>query len=480
MSFLISHFLIEFITISLGIFILSLGLVFPKIRESNIAGYVSMIGLLFMLFLTILFDHPQYSTHYLQLVYVHDAISIFFKELFIIAALLVNLITMSYFKHLRKNQVDFFAIFYFSLAGMMVMASATEFITLVIGLELMSLSMMILIVYKRDFTKYSEAGLKYMLLSTFSSAILLYGLSLLYGLTGTLTFSVIAQKMSEIPFSPMLYLSFVMLLTGLAFKIALVPFHMWAPDVYEGAPTPITTFLAIGSKVAGFVVFIRLFYQVFPVHSQVWIMLFCVLAVFSMIIGNLIAIAQTDIKRLMAYSSIAQAGYITLGLIAFSQSGLTAVLFYLLLYIFANVGLFAAIIAVINHSNECQISSFSGMWKRSPLIMIVMTISLLSLAGIPPAAGFIGKFFLILEVVRSGYLWLACIAVVASLVSIYYYLLVIRQLLSDVSESNSELIPVSVSLRGVMLGSVVVTLGLGLFPGPSLAWITQVVHSLFF
>jgi NADH-quinone oxidoreductase subunit N len=256
-----------------------------------------------------------------------------------------------------------------------------------------------------------------------------------------------------------------MVLAGLGFKIALVPFHMWTPDVYEGAPTPITAFLAVGSKAAGFVAFIRVFFHVFSTFQPIFMPLLILLTVLTLLIGNLIAIAQTQLKRFFAYSSIAHAGYILLGVIAYSKLGLSAILFYLLLYLFANIGAFAGVTAMVMNTGHDRISDLSGLWKRSPFVSIIFLISLLSLAGIPPTAGFIGKFYLFTEAIHQGYVWLAAFSLGMSLVAIYYYLMVIRTVLSGNSPEKKPL-AVPFSLRLVMIFSAGMTILIGVWPGP--------------
>lgn len=462
---------IEIFTCTLAILVLLIGLLFPKTKDHNLGGMVTFIGLLVGLVLVVMVP-AQPASGFFREFYVNDGIARYFKILFMGATLSVTLMAMFSLKSIRKNQSDFYVLLLFSLVGMLVMASATEFITLYTGLELLAVSSMILIAYKREYTKYSEAGLKYLLLNAVSSAIFLFGVSWLYGITGTLEFAGMSHQLHAVTSSPLLVPALVLVIAGLAFKITLVPFHMWAPDVYEGAPTPITAFLTFGSKIAGFAVFIRLFFLVFAALQPWFAILFTVLAVFTMVMGNLLAIGQTNIKRLAAYSGIAHAGYLMLGFIAYTQFGLSALLFYLLLYLVANAGLFAGIIAIIHQEHDWQIANFQGLWQRSPLTLIVIIVSLLSLAGIPPTAGFIGKFFLLTEVVRNGQIWLAFVTLAASLISIYYYLMVIRTMLKDrvdpLPEGEAMAITIPWSLKAVMLGSVALTLYLGVYPGPVL------------
>lgn len=461
---------LEVAALGMGLLLLVLGLVFSSLRTSPVLGYLSIAGLFALLVGSVCLPHSGTET-FLNGFYIQDSLALFFKQLFIVAALLVNAMALYYMKPFTTNRGDFFALTFFALAGMMIMASAGEFITLYIGLELMTLTFVLLTAYKKHDLKSGEAGLKYILLSAVSSGILLYGISLLYGLTGTTDFASMITAFHQSGSSPLLVWGIVMVLSGLAFKISLVPFHMWTPDIYEGAPTPITAFLAVGSKAAGFVALIRIFFHVFANFSPIFMPLLVALTVLTLIIGNLVAIAQTHIKRLLAYSSIAHAGYILLGVIAYSQMGLTAVLFYLLLYLFANIGAFAAVTALVMQTGHDRICDWSGLWKRSPFVSSVLLISLLSLAGIPPTAGFIGKFYLFAEVIRQGHTGLAVLALGMSLVAIYYYLMVIRTFLSGSTTSGSNTdtfkekpAPIPLSLKLVMLVSAGMTLAIGVFP----------------
>jgi NADH-quinone oxidoreductase subunit N len=275
-------------------------------------------------------------------------------------------------------------------------------------------------------------------------------------------------------------LAVILVIAGLAFKISLAPFHMWTPDVYEGAPTPVTAFLSVASKTAGFAAFMRLFWVglAVPALQPTWVGLFAVLAAISIVLGNLEAIPQTNIKRLMAYSSIAQAGYISTGFLAGGQMGLTALLFYLFVYLFANMGVFLAIVVVAAKTGSEQIEDYAGMWKRSPLIGVVLLVCLLSLAGVPPFAGFSGKWYLFGAAISKGYTWLALIGMTFSVVSLYYYLQVVRQcLVSD--PKDSSLIEISLLEKSVLLICVVSTITLGFWPAPIMELAKAAATSLF-
>lgn len=463
----------EIFTSILGILIIALGLILPKDKKAYLghATVVGLIGVLAYSFLTRSSNAEYFSNGN----YSNDTLSTYFKQIFLIAAILVTMMSISFVKKLTDSRSEFFAVTVFALLGAMVMSSSNDFITLYIGLELMTISFIILTAFDKKNIKSTEAGIKYVLLSAISSAVLLYGISLLYGLSGSVSFDRILAYMKNGYSEPMAILSGILLIAGFGFKISAVPFHMWSPDIYEGAPAPITAFLAVGSKAAGFAVLIRVFTQAMaPTFSSFWILILT-LSILSMVIGNLIALPQTSIKRMLAFSSISQAGYILLGIVAHTTTGLGAMLYYLLLYVFANTGAFSAITAFSNQTGEEEIKDFSGMWRRSPFLAATLLVSLLSMAGIPPAAGFIGKFYLFSEIVKQGNIWIVLLAVSMSVVSVYYYIGVIRVMFAG-EAADTSLIKIPVSLKLGMAVSVAMTLLLGIFPGPATEWTLNVAN----
>ncbi len=397
-----------------------------------------------------------------------DPVALFFKGVILLATLITLVMTFRYFKsHGTYYQAEFLAILLFSASGASALTSAQEIVTLYISLETLTISSYLLASFMKKDKGSNEAGMKYLLLGAFSSALLLLGFSYLYGLTGTTVIVDLAKSLGIQTLSPMLALAVILVIGGLAFKISLAPFHMWTPDVYEGAPTPVTAFLSVVSKTAGFAAFVRLFWVGLSAQAvlPVWVGLFAVLAAMSIILGNLEALAQHNIKRLMGYSSIAQAGYISTGFLAGGQLGLTAVLFYVFVYLFANLGVFLAIVIVSSKTGSDEIADYAGMWKRSPLIGIVLLVGLLSLAGVPPFAGFSGKWYLFGAAVHMGYTWLALVGMVFSVVSLYYYLQVVRQaLVADAKDSS----PIEMNLleKAVLLVCVIFTVTLGFWPTP--------------
>jgi len=410
-----------------------------------------------------------------------DGLAVFFKMVILLATLVTLLMTFRYLKaHPTAYPAEFLAILLFSACGASALASAQEVITLYISLETLTISSYILASFMKKDKGSNEAGMKYLLLGAFSSALLLFGFSYLYGLTGTTVIADMGKALAAQPASSLAVLAVILVIAGLAFKISLAPFHMWTPDVYEGAPTPVTAYLSVASKTAGFAAFVRLFWVGLdaPGLHYTWVGLFAVLAAISIILGNLEAIPQKNIKRLMGYSSIAQAGYITTGFLAGGQMGLTAVLFYLFVYMVANMGAFLAIVIVSAKTGSEQIEDFAGMWKRSPLIGVVMLVCLLSLAGVPPFAGFAGKWYLFGAAISQGYTWLAMVGMVFSVVSLYYYLQVAKQALA-VEPKDSSPIPMNLAEKAVLVLSVVLTITLGFWPTPIMELAQSAASSLF-
>ena len=467
----LNSILVEILVASLGVLVLAMSMVLPRSKKSLI-GYFSAFALLGILVFTFVYNSGD-SISFFKGLYVSDSISTYFKQLFIISAAMASLMSVSYVKKLTDSRSEFFVIMIFATLGMMVMASANDLITLYIGLELMSISFIILTAYDKKSIKSTEAGTKYVLLNAMSTAVLLYGMSLLYGLSGSVNFPDIISFLSSGSNHSMVVLGSVLVIAGFGFKISAAPFHMWSPDIYEGAPTPVTAFLAGGSKVAGFAVLIKILMQVMQSNQSTVVVLVIALSILSMMIGNIIAIPQTNLKRMLAYSGVAHAGYILIGIVSYTTAGISAMLYYMLLYIFATIGAFASITAFSNQTGKDDIQDFSGMWKRSPLLTAVLLISLLSLAGIPPAAGFIGKFYLFTAAAQQGYLWMAFVAMGMSVVSIYYYIVVIRvMLMGEASDSTKIKIPASLKL--VMIVSAIMILVMGLYPGPITNWTTLV------
>ncbi|HJQ38036.1 MAG TPA: NADH-quinone oxidoreductase subunit N [Thermoanaerobaculia bacterium] len=395
-----------------------------------------------------------------------DAFSIFFKLLFIVTIAMVVLLSEDYLANSKYSAWEYYSLLAFALCGMMFMASGIHLAAIYIGLELMSLSSYILAGYFKNELKSTEAAMKYFVLGAVSSAILLYGISLIYGVTGTLNLLRIASSMSTLVTNDALMFGIMLLGAGLCFKIAAAPFHVWTPDVYEGAPTPITAFLSTASKAAAFAIFARIFYVGMHHFRLDWQYVLAVIAALSMIVGNLAAITQDNVKRMLAYSSIGHAGYVLLGIIAVSEMGLYGVLVYSVVYIFATLGIWAIVLMLAKHEYAGeQVNDFEGLHRRAPLWAFAMIIFLLSLGGIPPTAGFIGKYFLFYAAVGSGFGWLAVIAVLMSAVSMFFYFRLVMAMYLRDGQQQAEVVS-SGALKLVAAICLVVTLLFGVLPTP--------------
>ena len=399
-----------------------------------------------------------------------DSFATFFNLIFLLTGFLTIISSVEFTKKLPSHQGEYFGLILLSMTGMMFLASAGELLILYVSLELVTIPLYVLAAYRKDELKSSEAGLKYLILGGISSALLLYGISMIYGLSGT-TFlkeiktTLIVRFLSTGEIGPSLVLGFIFMIAGFGFKLALVPFHMWAPDVYEGAPTPITAFLSVASKAAGIAAFLRVFFRAFLIFQVDWALLIAVLASLAMIIGNTIALLQTNIKRMLAYSSIAQIGYILIGVVSASATGASSVAFYTFVYLFANMGAFITAITFSNTTGSDEIKDYAGLSRRSPALAAMMAVFMLSLVGIPPLAGFMGKYYLFSSAIEKGYIWLVVVAILTSVVSLYYYLNVVRQMyFQTTSENESVTISITPALKTALIISVIGVLLFGIFP----------------
>ena len=363
-----------------------------------------------------------------QGMFVADAYGTFFKLIFLVSLALSVLISIKYIKVEGVNFGEYYCLMLLATLGMMIMASAGDLIVLYLGLELMALSTYVLAGFIRHDKRSNEAAIKYLLLGAFASAILLYGISFTYGITGTTDIKGIDAYITEhgLTSSTPLMMAIIMFVVAFGFKIAAVPFHMWAPDVYEGAPTSITAFMSVGPKAAGFAVMGRVFLISFASMSDVWVQALIPIAIVTMAVGNIVALSQTNIKRMLAYSSIAHAGYALLGVIAGGTDGIGSMMNYFLIYAFMNIGAFAIVILLRREGFRGEnITDYEGLSKTHPLYAVLMLIFMFSLTGIPPTAGFIGKFYLFIAAINAGYTWLAVVAVIFSAISAYFYMRVV-------------------------------------------------------
>ncbi len=393
-----------------------------------------------------------------------DRFALFFKIVFLISAAITVLMSIRYLEVEGAPAGEYFFLILCATLGMMVMAGGIDLITIFIGLETMAIAFYILAGFIKPNQRSNEAAVKYFLLGAFSLGILLYGMSIMYGLSGTTALRVMAPIFIGQERDPRLVLAVILVVAGVGFKIAAVPFHMWAPDVYEGAPTPITAFLSVGSKAASFAMLLRIFLEGLPSSSPDWKLLFAVLSVVTMTVGNLAALTQTNIKRMLAYSSIAHAGYLLMGVVAGTSRGVTAMLIYLFVYSFMQLGAFTVVVLLRRHDVVGdELKDFSGLNFRSPFAAFAMLLFMLSLGGIPPTAGFMGKFWLFSAAIDSGYVWLAVVAVLNSAISLYYYIRLVVFMYFKQETMGSE--PVAgPSLTFALVVAVAVTIVLGIYP----------------
>lgn len=396
-----------------------------------------------------------------------DGFALFFKVLACVVTGVIVLSSVEFRKLPTLYAGEYYALLLFACLGIMLLSAATDLLSVYIALELLTLSCYALVGFTKTDPKSSEAALKYFLLGAVASGTMLFGMSFLYGLTGSTNLTAISQVLSSLGRSPLALLATLFILAGFGFKIAMVPFHMWCPDTYEGAPTPITAFLSVGPKAAGFAVLVRVFLSTFGASRLDWAPVVAVLSALTMTVGNVVALTQTNIKRMLAYSSIAQAGYILIGFVVSQGIGLSGVLLYLLAYLFMNIGAFAGVIIVSNYLDSDEIKDYNGLSQRAPGVALAMVLFLWSLAGLPPTGGFIGKFMVFAGAIQSGYLWLAVVGVLNSVISIFYYFNVVRQMYIAKTEFSGT-VPQYTLLGSVMVVCLIFTLGIGLYPEPFL------------
>ena len=413
-----------------------------------------------------------------------DAFSLYFAVIACLAAGLVMLASMEYMKSRTHYRGEFYGLLLLAALAMTLMAASTNLIMIYLSIEFMSLTSYVLVGYFRDDPKSSEGGLKYFLFGAVTSSLMLYGMSLMYGATGTTDLAEIAAALSGMnaTMPPMRWLilpAILLMLAGFSFKMALVPFHQWSPDAYEAAPTPVATLLSVGPKAMGFSILLRVLLTAVPQFQFDWVAILMGISLVTMTLGNLTAIRQTNIKRMLAYSSIAQAGYILVGIVSIAPFtvGIHGVLFYLMAYLFTNAGVFIAVIAFSHVTNSDEIGDYAGLVKRAPALAAVMVIFFMSLAGLPPTAGFVGKLFVFGAAVQAGYYYLAIIGVLNSVISVVYYFNVIRQMFFLPPASEERLSLPRFPMAAVVI-CVVLVMIIGLYPQPLIDLVSQSVTVL--
>ncbi|QRM29133.1 NADH-quinone oxidoreductase subunit N [Microvirga sp. VF16] len=407
--------------------------------------------------------------------FIADRFSAFFKIVFYLATGLTFLLSRKYVEIEEIGSSEYYVLLLFALSGMMIMASATDLLSIYVGLELMALCTYVLTGFLRRQRRSNEAALKYVILGGVSTGLFLYGASLVYGLTGTTQLDGMAAAVTSKPLDPGLLLAVVFIVAGLAFKVGAVPFHMWVPDVYEGAPTTITAFMSVGPKAAGFAVILRVFLNPLVAASDVWIII-AIIAVVTMALGSFVALVQDNFKRLLAYSSIAHAGFAMFGVVAGGAEGVAGVMLYLLIYTFMNLGIFGTVIMMRNGDSSGEaIEDYAGLARSHRGLALLMLLYLFSLAGIPPTAGFFAKFYVLVALVERGFILLAVIAVLLSVVAAYFYIRIVMVIYMREPEGSFDpaLTP---SVRATLALTAAGTIGIGLFP----AWFLRLAqHSAF-
>jgi NADH-quinone oxidoreductase subunit N len=460
------------------------------VKQKKILAYVSIAGLLISAGFTVsMWGMPAKDIFFGMLAI--DQFGLFFKLLLALSAGLVILASQDYVSKFNNFQGEYYALLMISVLGMMLLTAATDLISIYVALELSGISLYVLTAFLKD-KKSTEAGLKYLLLGAVASAILLYGMTFVYGITGKTCMVCIADIVQSLPVNnilqnPALLMGIVLLIAGFGFKIASFPFQMWVPDVYEGAPTPVTAYLSVASKAAGFAVITRVLLGLFgqPVWlSADWGMIIAVLSAITMTFGNVVALMQNNIKRLFGYSSVAQAGYLMVGLATVGMTsdaniidGRSGLLFFLMSYAVTNLGAFFAIIAITNKINSDEINDFTGMIKRAPLLVLALSFCLVSLIGLPPTGGLIAKIYIFSGAVQYGLLWLVIVAVINSAISAFYYLKIVKLMWVGTPVSE-ERVPSSIYLRIALGICCVAVFILGVIPGGFMA-ITEAAARLF-
>jgi NADH-quinone oxidoreductase subunit N len=459
---------LEIWVIALGIVLLLADFLFGVTPQRKKAlAYLGITALAVML-VTLLGNDAPTGTAF-NGSFVEDSLAIFFKRFFLVAAILVLFLTSEFSEKISASIPEFYSLVVFALAGMLFAASSNDFAMLFVSIELITVTFYVLVSFQRRKLTSLEAGAKYLIIGALSSAFMVFGIALIWGTTGQMNFTALAAVVPQYLTNKIFLAGVVFLLTGLGFKISAVPFQIWVPDVYQGAPTPTTAFLAVGSKAAGFVLLLRVLFTAIPDVAHKWSCYLIIISALTILYGNLCALPQRNLKRLLGYSSISHAGYLLMGVAALSASGQSAVMYYLAGYLFTIVASFTVITLVMQHLEDEDISALAGLNQRSPLLATTMTFAMISLAGLPPLAGFFGKFLLLKAIIAEGptnhgYYTLAFIALAGIVISFYYYFGVIRAIYW--SKETSDLSPIRLS--GTAKLSIVLCIGgmvwLGTFP----------------
>lgn len=492
---LVTH---EWLVIALGAALLLADLWLPAQTRRKL-GYAAAIGLAAILVYSLVaFQLEPGETRYaFGKMYALDGLALYFKRFFLLAAMLVLIMSVEFADRIEVGIAEFYALILFALSGMLFASSANNFALLFVSLELITVTFYVLTSFQRNQQTSLEAGVKYLIIGALSTGFTVFGIALVYGMSRKLSFDELASVSGQLSANPIFLFGLLLVMVGLGFKISAFPFQIWAPDVYQGAPTPTTAFLAVGSKAAGFVLLLRVLFLAVPGVTAHWPKLLIVISAITILYGNLCAIPQRNLKRLLGYSSIAHAGYLLLGIAAMaaagnstgtnpsadSSNGATAVLFYLSGYLFTVLGAFTVLCLVIRQADQEDVTVLAGLHQRSPLLASTLVLAMVSLAGIPPLAGFFGKFLLLKAALAQGgtqpaFYWLVAVAIIGVVISIYYYFGVVRAMFWPLQTPDLTPIKTSLPLRLSLCVCIAGMLVLGLYPAPVLGWAAHAVKVL--
>jgi NADH-quinone oxidoreductase subunit N len=463
---LLSH---EWLVIGLGLGVLLADLWVPQHAKRRL-GYLAVVGVIAILLYSCLIVRigPEETRFAFGRMYALDPLALFFKRFFLLATVAVLLMSIEFAELIEAGMAEYYALVLFALAGMLFAASANHFALLFVSLELITVTFYVLTSFQRARLTSLEAGVKYLVIGALSTAFTVFGIALVYGISHKLDFGGIAAVAGQLSKNKIFLLGLLLVMVGLGFKIAAFPFQIWAPDVYQGAPSPTTAFLAVGSKAAGFALLLRVLFIAVPAVTAQWSKLLITVSAITILYGNLCAIPQRNLKRLFGYSSIAHAGYMLLGVATLSAAGQSAVLYYLSGYLFTVLGAFTVICLVMTQVESEDITALAGLNRRAPLLALTMTMAMVSLGGIPPLAGFFGKFLILKAAIARGasepaYYWLVAVAIVGVIISLYYYFGVVRVIFWGKEPQMSPIrtsLPIRISLFACAAGM----LALGIFP----------------
>lgn len=479
--------ILELAVLALGLGLLLLDL-WTAPERKRFLGYGAAVALGLVLAYSFRFDgaSPLQAFHGS---YVMDSMALFFKRFFLVAAILVLIMSVEFSDRIETGISEYYSLIVFALTGMMFAASANDFTMLFVSVELVTVTFYVLTSFQRGRVTSLEAGIKYLILGALSTAFTVYGIALVFGTSGTMQFSELAKVQSTLASNNLFLAGLLLVVIGLAFKIAAFPVQIWAPDVYQGSPSPTAAFLAVGSKAAGFVLLLRLLFSAVPEITAQWTQLLIVMSAVTILYGNLCAIPQHNLKRLLGYSSIAHAGYLLLGVAAMAgnvrntEAGGSAVLYYLTGYLFTVLAAFTVLCLILRRVEAEDISGLAGLGQRSPLLAVTMTLAMVSLAGVPPMAGFFGKFLLFRSALEQGahnpaYYWLVGIAIAGVVISIWYYFGIIRAIYWSREAADLSPITISLPIRLALYVCLIGMLLLGTFPGPLVKAAANAVENL--